>query len=209
MRRKKGKIRQHVGRSRESEDSRRTEDLPSSAFRLETKRGIELTLPIHSHHPLGQLDSHAIVLAVTEYFAAHYPEIITIPHLSHQLGISLLHIETAFDSYKGKTTIQALLEYRLNRLCDRMAKEPSSEIRLQIQDCGLESFLRTNTDFIEQFGIDILEYHQQCFLAAADRLLHQSAPQTTAIEDDQILEPKSNRLLTRFHQYESPLHLQR
>jgi len=182
--------------------------LRSAGFRLETKRGIELIHPIHSLHPLGQLDSHAIVLVVTEYFAAHYPEIITIPHLSHQLGISLLHIETAFDSYKGKTTVQALLEYRLNRLCDRMAKEPSSEIRLQIQDCGLESFLRTNTDFIEQFGIDILEYHQQCFRAAADRLQHQSTPHIPAIDDDQILEPRSNRLLTRFHQYESPVHVQ-
>jgi AraC-like DNA-binding protein len=176
-----------------------------STLRLKGERGCKLLRFIHHPRPLGTLQDYAIILVVTEYFAAHYAEPITIPHLSHQLGISLLHIETAFDSCKGKTTSQALLEYRLNRLCDRMAKDPSHEIGAQIEACGLTSFLGTNTEFIEQFGIDLVEYHQQCFLAEAERLKRQDAQHNNPMEEGLLPEPNANRLLTRFHQYEAPL----
>jgi hypothetical protein len=80
--------------------------------------------------------------------------------MSSNTGISLVRIETAFDTYKGKTAMQALLEYRLNRLCDLMAENPSGEIHSQIQWCGLEEFANTNDAFIAHFGIDIVEFHR-------------------------------------------------
>lgn len=165
-----------------------------------------LRIADHSHqaHPLDRYEQHKIILAVTQYFSEHYQEPIAIPGLGKQLGISLLHIETAFDVHKGKTANQALLEYRLNRLCDQMGKDPSQDINTQISQCGLGSnenhplacFAQTNHHFIACFGIDLIEYHQQCFLAAAARL-----QRTPPDSDDDLhgIEPGDNRLLTRFH----------
>jgi AraC-like DNA-binding protein len=166
---------------------------------------------LHDPHPLESYEQHKIILAVVHYFSEHYNEAITIPGLSKQLGISLLHIETAFDLYKGKTANQALLEYRLNRLCDLMSKDPSQEIGEQIKDCGLSakvspwvaSFAETNTQFIACFGIDLIEYHQQCFLAKADRLQSQKHTISTNDADNEaerIGSPQRDTLLmTRFH----------
>ena len=127
--------------------------------------------------------------------------------MSRLLGISLLHIETAFDLYKGKTATQALLEYRLNRLSDLIGRNPSQEIGEQIRCCGLSSefspglasFTETNEQFFECFGIDLIEYHQQCFLATADRLRSQS--NSASNENDELVgsSPRVNLLLTRFH----------
>jgi hypothetical protein len=123
------------------------------------------------------------------------------------LGISLLHIETAFDIYKGKTANQALLEYRLNRLCDLIARDPSQEIGEQLKCCGLSSvhspelasFTETNDKFIECFGIDLIEYHQQCFLATAARLRSQYRRNSNEREELVGSSPRENLLLTRFH----------
>lgn len=147
------------------------------------------------------------MLAVLHYFSEHYPEPITIPGLSRQLGISLVHIEIAFDVHKGITTNHALLEYRLNRLCDLMHRDPSCEISVQINQCGLGSgpksaladFHRTNHQFIASFGIDLIAYHQQCFLAQAARL-QRDGNRINAVADALVGSPsRENRLLTRFH----------
>ena len=129
--------------------------------------------------------------------------------LSRHLRISVLHIETAFDRYKGKTANQALLEYRLNRLCDLMSKDPSQDIGDQIKHCGLSpkikpwmaSFTETNLQFIDCFGIDLIEYHQQCHLAQAVRLQteHNSTNHVDDDEDARIgSPPRENLLMTRF-----------
>lgn len=72
----------------------------------------------HKPQPLDAFNEHRIVLAVLHYCSQRHQEPITIPGLSRQRGISSIHIETAFEISKGKTTHQALLDYRLNRLCD-------------------------------------------------------------------------------------------
>lgn len=163
----------------------------------------------HQAHPLETFEQQRIVLAVIHFFSKHYHEPITIPDLSRPLGISLLHIETAFDLYKGKTAYQSLLEYRLNRLCDLICRDPSQEIAQQISHCGLRttpgsdasSFNETNHRFIACFGIDLVEYHQQCFLATAARLQHQAHRDSP--EDDEFLGdiPRVNVLMTRFHDH--------
>ena len=140
---------------------------------------------IYKPRPPDQLDKQKIVLAVIKHFSEHYPESFSIPAMSKDIGISLIHIETAFDDYKGKSANQALLEYRLNRLCDHMANNPSQEIHIQIHDCGLTSFAKTNVDFIEQFGIDLVEFHEQCFIAAAARI--QSERNTKATKEDDLV----------------------
>ena len=142
-----------------------------------------------------------------QYFSEHYHEPFTIPDLSRQLGIALLHIETAFDRCKGKTTNQALLAYRLNRLCDQMGHDPSADINTQISQCGLNaeanhalaSFSQTNHQFINCFGIDLIEYHQQCFLAEAARQQHQDSQYEQQPDEVVADTPHINLLLTRFH----------
>lgn len=154
---------------------------------------------IYKPHPLDQLDEQKIVLAVIKHFSEHYPESFSIPEMSKDIGISLTLIETAFDDYKGKSANQALLEYRLNRLCDHMANDPSQEIHIQIHDCGLVSFAKTNIDFIEQFGIDLVEFHEQCFIAAAARIQYERNTKGTK-EDDLVGSPStSDYEKTRFN----------
>jgi AraC-like DNA-binding protein len=165
-------------------------------------RGERQAMPlslIYQAHPIEQLDRHKIVLEVVKYFSDHYPESFTIPSMSKDLGISLIHVETAFDNYKGKTACRALLEYRLNRLCDHMAKDPSNEIHRQIQECGLSAFEETNLEFDDQFGIDLVEFHKQCFLAAALRMhceYRMNEEVREELFDDQS---KSDLKATRFH----------
>ena len=128
--------------------------------------------------------------------------------MSKQLGISTPQIETAFDFYKGKTANQALLEYRLNRLCDLMSKDPSQDIGEQIQYCGLNAnlsswmaaFAETNHHFIAYFGIDLVEYQQQCFQAKAARLQPQHHSRQDNTSDERISShPGETLLMTRFH----------
>ena len=173
----------------------------------EGRQEVQLLHLAHSPHPLETFEQHRVVLAVIHYFSEQYHKPITIPEMSRLLGISLLHIETAFDLYKGKTANQALLEYRLNRLCDLIGRDPSQEIGEQIRCCGLsseispglDSFTETNDRFIECFGIDLIEYHQQCFLATADRLRCQLRSNSTESEELIGSAPQDNLLLTRFH----------
>ena len=139
------------------------------------------------------------MLAVVQFFSEHYTEPFTIPELSRLLDLSLLQIETAFDRCKGKTTNQALLDYRLNRLCDLMGHDPSADLNLQIRQCGLASFPRTNHQFSTCFGIDLIEYHQQCCLAEAARL-HRAQSQGVQPADEVVgAAGSTNQLLTRFH----------
>ena len=77
--------------------------------------------------------NHRKAQAVLHYFSQSHQEPITVPSLSRQPGISLFHIETAFDVDKGKTnTHQALLDYRLNRLCDLVFKDPPEATSLDV-----------------------------------------------------------------------------
>jgi hypothetical protein len=131
----------------------------------------------------------------------------TIPRLSRDIGVSLIHIETAFDRHKGKTANQALLDYRLSRLCDWMSREPGREISDQLKQCGLglelnsdfEAFYVTNEHFIQNFGIDLVEYHQQCCLAEIARLQRDQERGAPSIDSLEGKPRPGNHLLTRFH----------
>lgn len=159
-------------------------------------------------HPLDHFESHRIVLGVIHYFSEHYRQDFTIPRLSCDIGISLIHVETAFDLYKGKTASQALLDYRLSRLCDWMSREPGEEISAQLKKCGLglelnsdvEAFQITNEQFIQSFGIDLVQYHQQCCLAEMARLQRNRKQGAPFIERLEGQPSPANQLLTRFHQ---------
>jgi AraC-like DNA-binding protein len=159
-------------------------------------------------HPINSFEGHRILLSVVHYFSEHYSHSFTIPRLSRDLGVSLIHIETAFDRYKGKAASQALLDYRLSRLCDLMSREPAYEIGGQLKQCGLalevssdfEAFRRTNEQFITCFGIDLIEYHQQCCLAEIARLQRNEDQRSQVIEPLVGVTAHGNQLLTRFHQ---------
>ena len=157
----------------------------------------------HHPQPLDIYEGNRIVLAVHHYFAEHYTDPIAIPEVSQNLRISLVHIETAFDRHKGLTATQALLEYRLNRLCDQMHRNPAEAIEVQINHCGLGTGLsavsRTDHQFVTCFGIDLIGYRQQCCVAEAVRQQQQSSGVNNLPEELVGSAPRENRLLTRFH----------
>lgn len=157
----------------------------------------------HDPQQLDAYEGHKTVLAVHHYFAEHYPNPIVIPEVSHSLGISLVDIEAAFDRHKGLTATQALLEYRLNRLCDQMHRDPSEALEVQIGSCGLGSGLsavgRTDDQFVACFGIDLMSYRQQCLVAEATRQQQESSGIIHRNEENAGSALQANRLLTLFH----------
>jgi transcriptional regulator GlxA family with amidase domain len=118
--------------------------------------------------------------------------------MSEHLDLTLDQIEYAFDKLRRTTATQALLEYRLNRLCDQMSHDPSEEISEQIVRCGLMDFQSTNHVFEAYFGIDLVEFHKQCFIAAASRCQRNTG---VISSDDEFVSDKTDMALkqTRFH----------
>ena len=102
------------------------------------------------------------MIAVRHYFEDHYKEAISISKMSQEIGISLVHIELAFDTYRNKSANKALMEYRLNRLSEQLRDHPNSDIHKLITKCGLRSYTRTNILFANHFGINLVEYQAQC-----------------------------------------------
>ena len=161
----------------------------------------------YTGQPLDRYEGHRIILKAIHYFSEHYAEALTIPKLSRDLSISLIHLETAFDLLKGKTAHQALIDYRLSRLCDQMSHDPSAHIGQLLARCGLQdeghslfsAFHHANEAFISCFGIDLVEFHQQCCLAELARL---QRPQGPVSDDSAPLHgtpSDQTRLMTRFH----------
>ena len=118
--------------------------------------------------------------------------------MSDHIQITLEQIEYAFDKYRKTTATQALLEYRLNRLCDQMCKNPSEEISEQIIRCGLIEFQSTDLAFETYFGIDLVEFHKQCFIAAASRC---QMRKNEVPSENELIGDKNEIILkeTRFH----------
>jgi transcriptional regulator GlxA family with amidase domain len=135
---------------------------------------------------------------VTRYFSSNFARAISIPEMSEHIQITLEQIEYAFDNYRKTTATQALLEYRLNRLCDQMCKNPSEGISEQIIRCGLVEFQSTNLAFETYFGIDIVEFHKQCFIAAASRC---QRSKNEVPSENELIGDKTEMILkeTRFH----------
>jgi AraC-like DNA-binding protein len=153
------------------------------------------TLP----HPLHRLEQYQVVLEVVRYFSKHYSEAICIPVMADHLFIPLEQIEFSFDRHRRTTATQALLEYRLNRLCDQMSEDPAGAISKQVRSCGLGSPGHTNAAFEKYFGIDIIDYHKQCFLAAAVRCQERSGGRD-CVGDDWVSDLSiSNTKETKFH----------
>lgn len=112
--------------------------------------------------------------------------------MARYLQISLEEIESSFDNCRRKTASKALLDYRLNRLCDQMCENPSEEIRKQIKRCGLKDFEITDIEFENNYGIDIVEYHKQCFLAAASRCQKGTVK---TVNDEELICDSTSRIL--------------
>ena len=89
--------------------------------------------------------------------------------MAEHLRIALEQIEYSFDTCRRKTVVQALLDYRLNRLCDQMSEHPGEEIGEHMKRCGLLSVLEASLAFEACFGLDIAEYRLQCSLALTSK----------------------------------------
>ena len=76
-------------------------------------------------HSLDAFQQNNVAFAVIQHFSEHYRKLIMIIGISRLLGISLLHMETAFALSRGATVHQALLEYRLKCLYDLIGLDPS------------------------------------------------------------------------------------
>lgn len=97
--------------------------------------------------------------------------------MANRLHVKLEDIDAALGTCRNKTVSIALQDYRLSRLCDQMWDNPSEDIGLQIARCGLTDFQSTCSAFESAYGINLADYHWQCFFSKASRFQHH--PTTT------------------------------
>lgn len=103
------------------------------------------------------------------YFSTHFSHAFSIPEMADQLHFKLEDIESALDHCRHKTASMALQDYRLSRLCDQMWDNPSEDVGLQIARCGLTDVQAACAAFETCFGINLADYHWQCFISKASR----------------------------------------
>lgn len=115
----------------------------------------------------------AVVTRAMDYFARWYATPVKIPAMALSLGVSLEILESSFDLYRGRTTHEALLHFRLNRLCDAISADPTGLLTAQAEACGFGSVHQANRAFLAHYCQDLVQFRNQCLRAAAWRADHQ------------------------------------
>ncbi|MFM2080624.1 MAG: hypothetical protein RLZZ219_1306 [Cyanobacteriota bacterium] len=116
-----------------------------------------------------ELDRAAVVTRAIDYFARWYATPVEIPAMAASLGVSLETLEASFDLYRGRTTYEALLQYRLNRLCDAISSDPCGLLTAQAEACGFRSVHQANRAFIANYCQDLVQFRNQCLQVSAWR----------------------------------------
>ena len=84
----------------------------------------------------GKEQAVAVVSRAIDYFARWYASPIDIPAMAGSLGVSLETLEGSFERFRGRTTHEALIQFRLNRLCDAISANPGGLLTAQAEACG-------------------------------------------------------------------------
>jgi transcriptional regulator GlxA family with amidase domain len=114
----------------------------------------------------------AVVSRAIDYFARWYGSPIDIPTMAGHLGVSLEALEGSFELFRGRTTHEALIQFRLNRLCDAISADPNGLLTAQAEACGFPSVHQANRAFLANYCQDLVQYRNQCLRAAAWRSDH-------------------------------------
>jgi transcriptional regulator GlxA family with amidase domain len=120
----------------------------------------------------GQEQAVAVVSRAIDYFARWYASPIDIPSMACSLGVSLDTLEGSFARFRGRTTHEALIQFRLNRLCDAISADPGGLLTAQAEACGFPSVHQANRAFLANYCQDLVQYRNQCLRAAAWRSSH-------------------------------------
>jgi transcriptional regulator GlxA family with amidase domain len=124
--------------------------------------------------PAGQEQAVAVVSRAIDYFARWYAAPIHIPTMAASLGVSLEILEASFERFRGRTTHEALVQFRLNRLCDAISAEPDGLLTAQAEACGFASVHQANRAFLANYCQDLVQFRNQCLRAAAWRAARQT-----------------------------------
>jgi len=116
----------------------------------------------------------AVVSQAIDYFARWYASPIHIPTMAASLGVSLETLEASFERFRGRTTHEALIQFRLNRLCDAINADPEGLLTAQAKACGFPSVHQANRAFLANYCQDLVQFRNQCLRAAAWRAGHQT-----------------------------------
>ena len=134
---------------------------------------VQAALAQAGHEPAGQEQAVAVVSLAIDYFARWYASPIDIPAMAGSLGVSLETLEGSFERFRGRTTHEALIQFRLNRLCDAISADPGGLLTAQAESCGFPSVHQANRAFLANYCQDLVQFRNQCLRAAAWRADHQ------------------------------------
>ncbi len=111
--------------------------------------------------PENHIHQQNTLLKVANYLSQHYREQTNITQISEIIQVAEEEIDALFRRYKGKSAADALLQYKLNGLCDRLGENLSKPIEELMIECGLNPSNDSYAAFKKYFGISIHEYRQQ------------------------------------------------
>lgn len=131
--------------------------------------------------PMGCADPMQVVGDALLYFSLHFQDPILMPDLALSLDTSLRCLDFSFARIRGMLPLQALQEYRLNRLFSVLTEQPGQELASAIQACGLGETSGVVALFEQEFGMEMPLFLYTCRRAADDRQFRQEHPEPEAL----------------------------
>ena len=122
-----------------------------------------------------------VVADALHYFGQHFRDSIQIPSLAESLGIGLDCLNFNFEQIRSVRPLQALQEYRLNKLFVALTDQPRQGLGRAIRACGLAETTGVLALFEQEFGIDMPLFLLTCRRAADDRLFRLEHPEAEAL----------------------------
>ena len=117
-----------------------------------------------------------IIQQSLQYLEAHYQQGITLKDWAASLQISEARLELSFAEVRGVTPLQALQDYRLNRLFTTLSEQPAQGLSAAIRMCGLGPSTDVIPLFEQTFGIEIGQFLLTCRRAVNDRAFRRQHP---------------------------------
>jgi methylphosphotriester-DNA--protein-cysteine methyltransferase len=122
-----------------------------------------------------------VVADALHYFGQHFRNLIQIPSMAESLGISLDCLNFSFEQIRSVRPLQALQDYRLNKLFVALTDQPRQGLGRAIRACGLAETTGVLALFEQEFGIDMPLFLLTCRRAADDRLFRLEHPEAESL----------------------------
>lgn len=112
-------------------------------------------------HPTSDPCQQDALLKVTGFLSRHCHEKTDLSQVADGVHLSEEDVDALFRRFKGKSAADALLEYKLNGLCNRLGSDLESPIETLMEECGLNPGADSCAAFERSFGITVQEYRRQ------------------------------------------------